>query len=248
MSDATRTPQPTPQERFEAALVPLNPRQRRFVAEYLACLNAAKAARLAGYTATRPDQIGYENLRKPEIAAAVDAGMELQGMPTAEIVARLSAQARGDMSDFLRVDEEEVTLTWSLITAPITKDENGEIEVNTGDLTVKLAMQEAVQPTDRILHTVTVKRAVARLDLLAAGEAGKLGLVKKYSLDDDGKVAIELYDAQKALELLGKHRGLFVDRKEITGKDGGAIAVEAFTTALNTAYADDSDDDQADGE
>jgi hypothetical protein len=32
-----------------------------------------------------------------------------------------------------------------------------------------------------------------------------------------------------------------VDRKEITGKDGGAIALEAFAAALTTAYAEPDD-------
>lgn len=35
----------------------------------------------------------------------------------------------------------------------------------------------------------------------------------------------ELYDAQAALALLGKYHALFVDRTEITGKDGGLIRV-----------------------
>jgi len=37
--------------------------------------------------------------------------------------------------------------------------------------------------------------------------------------------SIELYDAQSALELLGKHHKLFTDKHEITGKDGEPIPV-----------------------
>lgn len=224
MSEPANTPATplTPQERYEAALAALNPKQRRFVVEYLACLNASEASRRAGYSAKTAGAIGSENLKKPDIAEAVAAGMDLQAMPTEEILARLSAQARGDMGDFLRVDEEDVTLTWSLISAPIDP-ESGEVDV--GGLAVTLAMQGSVQPTDRVLHTVTVKRSVARLDMLAAGQAGKLGLVRKYGLDKDGKISIELYDAQKALELLGKHRGLFVERQELTGAGGAPLAM-----------------------
>jgi phage terminase small subunit len=247
MSDITLQPTPplTPQARYDAALAALPVKQRRFVAEYLVCLNGTQAAIRAGYSERSARSEASRMLTFVNIRAAVSAGMDIQAMPAEEVLARLSAQARGDMADFLRIDEEEVTLTWSLITAPVTTNDDGEIEVSTGDLVVKLAAQEAVQPTDRILHTVTVKRAVARLDLMAAGKADKLGLIKKYSLDDNGKVSIEMYDAQKALELLGKHRGLFVDRKEITGKDGGAIAIEAFAAALATAYADPDDDNQS---
>jgi phage terminase small subunit len=49
----------------------LNPRQQRFVAEYLVDLNATQAAIRAGYSSRTAAAIGHENLRKPEIAAAV---------------------------------------------------------------------------------------------------------------------------------------------------------------------------------
>jgi phage terminase small subunit len=48
-------------------------KQQRFVEEYLVDLNAAAAARRAGYAPKRADQLGFENLRKPEIKAAIDA-------------------------------------------------------------------------------------------------------------------------------------------------------------------------------
>lgn len=54
----------------------LTAKQRRFVEEYLIDLNATQAAIRAGYSARRADAIGYENLRKPEIAAAVAAAQE----------------------------------------------------------------------------------------------------------------------------------------------------------------------------
>jgi len=49
----------------------LTPKQQRFVAEYLIDLNATQAAIRSGYSANRADAMGHENLRKPEIAAAV---------------------------------------------------------------------------------------------------------------------------------------------------------------------------------
>lgn len=51
----------------------LTPKQQRFVEEYLVDLNATQAAIRAGYSAKRADSIGHENLRKPEIAAALEA-------------------------------------------------------------------------------------------------------------------------------------------------------------------------------
>ena len=51
----------------------LTPKQERFVAEYLVDLNASAAARRAGYSPHRADAMGHENLRKPDIAAAIGA-------------------------------------------------------------------------------------------------------------------------------------------------------------------------------
>lgn len=53
---------------------PLEPRQERFVAEYLVDLNATQAAVRAGYSAKTARQMGAQNLSKPSIQAAIIAG------------------------------------------------------------------------------------------------------------------------------------------------------------------------------
>lgn len=55
---------------------PLTPKQQRFVDEYLVDLNATQAAIRAGYSQRTAASVGSENLKKPEIAAAVHAGAE----------------------------------------------------------------------------------------------------------------------------------------------------------------------------
>ena len=50
---------------------PLTPKQEAFVQEYLIDLNATQAAIRAGYSEKTATMIGYENLTKPYIAAAV---------------------------------------------------------------------------------------------------------------------------------------------------------------------------------
>ncbi len=59
----------------EAALdmAGLTPKQERFVAEYLVDLNAAAAARRAGYSEKTANRIASENLTKPDIQAAIQA-------------------------------------------------------------------------------------------------------------------------------------------------------------------------------
>lgn len=53
----------------------LTPKQDAFCREYLVDLNSTQAAIRAGYSPRRADAIGYENLRKPEIAATIQAAM-----------------------------------------------------------------------------------------------------------------------------------------------------------------------------
>ena len=50
-------------------------KQKRFIEEYLIDLNATQAAIRAGYRPDNAYSIGSENLRKPEIKAAVDKAM-----------------------------------------------------------------------------------------------------------------------------------------------------------------------------
>jgi phage terminase small subunit len=213
--------QATLQQTFDAALAELKGKQRKFVVEYLQDMHGQNAAIRAGYSEATARSQASRLLTFVNIQAAIQAGMALYAMSAAEALYRLTDHARGDMSDFVRVDEEEITLTWSLLNVSTTDD--GEVDL--AGAMIRLASQEHVQPTDRILHTATITRAAARLDLLEAGRRGKLHLIKKYSRDDKGKETIELYDAQAASVQIGKAHSLFVERQEITGKNGQPIAI-----------------------
>lgn len=71
----------------------MSPKAERFVSEYLIDLNATQAAIRAGYSKRSAASIGEENLRKPDIAAAVKAGRakvaETNGMTVAGHLAEL---------------------------------------------------------------------------------------------------------------------------------------------------------------
>src|SRR5215510_12099596 len=56
----------------------LTAKQQRFVAEYLIDLNATQAAIRAGYSRQTASEQAYENLRKPQIAAAIATGKRQQ--------------------------------------------------------------------------------------------------------------------------------------------------------------------------
>lgn len=77
----------------------LTPKQRRFAEEYIVDLNAAAAAKRAGYSARTAPQIGYELKNRPEVAALI-----------AELSAERSARLKVTAD---RVLEELATLAFS---------------------------------------------------------------------------------------------------------------------------------------
>lgn len=60
----------------------LTEKQQRFAAEYLVDLNATQAAIRAGYRPKTAGSVGFENLKKPEIAAAIEVAMKAREQST----------------------------------------------------------------------------------------------------------------------------------------------------------------------
>lgn len=52
--------------------------------------------------------------------------------------------------------------------------------------------------------------------------------------DDEGRDlwCFDSQGANRAFELLGKHLGIFLDKKEITGKDGGPVEIKTLAEAM----------------
>jgi len=144
----------------------LEPRQRRFVDEYLIDLNATQAAIRAGYSEKTAGSIGSENLTKPEIASAIQAKQ-------AERLKRVETS-----QDYVLTNLTEV---------------------------VERTMQRApVLEFDRD----------AKAYVQATDEKGN----DIWTFDARNAVA--------ALNLVGKHHGMFVDKHEIAGAGGGPIVVK----------------------
>lgn len=79
----------------------LSDKQRAFIDHYLVVWNASEAARRAGYSLNTAGQIGYENLKKPEIQEAIAVRMADLAMSANEVLARMTAIARASIADAL---------------------------------------------------------------------------------------------------------------------------------------------------
>jgi phage terminase small subunit len=90
----------------------LTHKQRLFVEEYLRTWNATQAAIAAGYSEKTAYSIGSENLKKPEIAAEIQARIEEKTASADEVLVRLAEQLRLDLSPF--VVYHEGTGDWTI--------------------------------------------------------------------------------------------------------------------------------------
>lgn len=124
---------------------PLSAKQARFVEEYLLDLNATQAAIRAGYSAKTAASVGFENLRKPNIAAAIAAAQAARSKRTEITQDRVLAElAKIGFSDLRKVmtqggalldpqawDDETAGAIGSIevVTRPGGFDEEGNREV-----------------------------------------------------------------------------------------------------------------------
>ena len=81
-----------------------------FVNEYLIDFNATQAALRAGYSPRTAYSIGNENLKKPEIKAAIERRIDERAMTADEVVGRLSDMARADPGDFMDIESMSFSL------------------------------------------------------------------------------------------------------------------------------------------
>lgn len=86
----------------------LTPKQAAFVREYLIDKNATQAAIRAGYSRKTARQIGEENLSKPDIRLAIDAGLAAAArranLASDEVMADLARTLRFDPRKLFNAD------------------------------------------------------------------------------------------------------------------------------------------------
>lgn len=169
----------------------LTPKQAAFAREYLVDLNATQAAIRAGYKPASAASVGFENLRKPKIAAEIEVAMQRRAdrtEVTAErVLNELAKIAFANLADYFRL---------------------------TPDMDPYIDLASATRDQLAALTEITVED-------YTEGRAEDAREVKR--------VKIKLADKKAALELLGRHLGLW-DAK--TDDPDSTNALKAFVDAL----------------
>jgi phage terminase small subunit len=189
----------------------MTPKQQRFVDEYLIDLNATQAAIRAGYAKSGARTEGARLLADANIAAEIDEAMAKRSMRT-NIT---QDQVLRELARIGFVDIRKV-VTW-------TNGASGFDEAmaeETGEVRISVANFVSLVPSDQI-------------------DAETAAAISEVSQTKDGALKVKLHDKRAALVDLGRHLGMFKDKVEVTGKDGGAIEIDqvrhdadAFTRSI----------------
>lgn len=184
-------------------------KQRLFVEHYLGEFkgNATAAARAAGYR--KPSEQGYENLRKPQIRAAIDEWLNAHSLTAAQVLAGLSQQANATLEHFLVFEEDgslRIDLTTEQAKANLHLLKNAKVKRRTGG-TGENAWVEVV--TEIELHDVqTALVALGNYHGLFRRSAAPVGAsVTTLSTDGRSSVTVSGYDTTE-VRLLALHNDL----------------------------------------
>lgn len=173
----------------------LSDKQVAFVNEYLVDYNATRAAERAGYQGNENTLAvtGHDLLRNPKISELVEKRLQEKALKADEVLMRLGDQARGNMGDFIRFND------------------NGDpaLDLQGASVLGKLHLIKKLKTKTRSWNEPTIN--------LANGEI-------EYREMTETIIECELYDNQKALELIGKHYRLFVDGP--TGEENDPLHIK----------------------
>lgn len=176
----------------------VNKRQRQFCEEYLIDLNATQAAIRAGYKEKYAHTNAPKLLQNTTIKAKIDELMAARSQRTEitqdRVIKELALIAFSNAADYAAVVEREMSME---VDGHIVKilDDDG-----------KPMMYRTVEPVLTAELTEEQRRA--------------LSVIKK---GRDG-FEVKPYDKVRALELLGKHLGLFQDKVEVSGEVNNPMA------------------------
>lgn len=176
----------------------LTAKQQRFCDEYLIDLNATQAAIRAGYSKKTANEQGARLLANVSIQKYIETRKKDRKkrieITQDRVVEELSYIAFAKASDYAKVIEKDAMVEVEGNMIPVLDEDGNPVKYRT------------VEPilTDEL--TEEQKRAIATI------KRGRDGF------------EIKPYDKVRALELLGKHLGMFTDKVEVSGDTSNPFA------------------------
>ena len=167
----------------------LTAKQQMFCDEYLIDLNATQAAIRAGYSEKTAMEQGYQLLRKTSVQAYIHERqsdrIERTEITEDMVLKELAIIAFSKATDYANIVEKDAMIDVNGVTVPLEDADGNPIKYRT------------VEPVLTSELTEEQKKALA--------------VIKK---GRDG-FEVKPYDKVRALELLGKHLGMWTERVEI---------------------------------
>ena len=189
----------------------MNERQKRFCDEYLIDLNATQAAIRAGYSEKTAYSMGQRLLKNVEIQNQLQKRkqdrVERTEITQDMVLYELANIAFSNAADYAAVVEKDLMVEHEGTEYPVLDNDGNPVKYRT------------VEPVLTSDLTENQKRALA--------------VIKK---GRDG-FEIKPYDKIRALELLGKHLGMFTDKVEVSGEVNNPMA-ELTTEELKKLIED----------
>lgn len=167
----------------------LTEKQKRFCDEYLVDLNATQSAIRAGYSEKTAMEQGYQLLQKTSVQEYINERMADREKRTEitqdRVLQELAIIAFSNATDYASVIEKQAMVDVEGVMMPMYDTEGNPVKYRTVEL--------------------------ALTDDLTEDQKKALAVIKK---GRDG-YEVKPYDKVRALELLGKHLGMFKDRVEM---------------------------------
>lgn len=231
----------------------LTEKERLFVSHYLELLNASQAARLAGYSERSAGQLGWQMLRKPHIAQAIDEAIaeriERVNIRHDDVIRRWWTLANADPNELASVivgscrychgednkyqwiDEAEFDRAQTAY-FDLPDEQRGKRPAPTiaGGFGYKWrnAPNEHCMHCDGFGHSRTVIRDTTELS-----EPGQL-LFAGVKETPHG-IEIKMHDRMEAMTNVARHLGMFPSKVELSGPQGKPI--ETINTEMTAAEA-----------
>lgn len=193
----------------------LTRKQQTFVSEYLQCWNASEAARRAAYSERTAPSQGQRLLKNVEVAAEIERQIADKAIKPAEVLERLTLQARADIGAFFKISER-----WT--PAPLASED-------------VLEEREGVDGGGNPVREYRVQRVVLDLNKLLDPEYSRA--VREFAESQRGGLSIKLHDSQAALEKLGKALGVLRENVNVTS-EGSLEVVTRIVRKVADAKAD----------